>query len=46
MGDEETAVARIEALELAGATELLANVVGDPDERLRGLELLAQLSRR
>jgi 5,10-methylenetetrahydromethanopterin reductase len=46
MGDEATVTARIEELEEAGATELLANVVGDDGERLRGLTLLAQLSPR
>jgi 5,10-methylenetetrahydromethanopterin reductase len=46
MGDEATVAARIEGLGEAGATELLANVVGGRDERLRGLALLAQLGSR
>ena len=44
MGDEATVVDRIEGLAAAGATELLANVVGGRDERLQTLELLARLA--
>ena len=45
MGDEDQVRARIEGLAEAGATELLANVVGEPDERRRTLELLASRPR-
>ncbi|MCD9623709.1 TIGR03564 family F420-dependent LLM class oxidoreductase [Rhabdothermincola salaria] len=45
LGDEDTVAARIEGLADAGATELLANVVGEPGERLRTLDLLARLTR-
>lgn len=45
LGDEDTVAERIDGLAAAGATELLANVVGEPDERLCTLDLLAGLAR-
>jgi F420-dependent oxidoreductase-like protein len=42
MGDEDRVLERLAAVEAAGATELLANVVGEPEERDRTLELLAR----
>ena len=44
LGDEHAVAERIAGLEAAGATELLANVVGDHEERLRALALLARLA--
>jgi 5,10-methylenetetrahydromethanopterin reductase len=46
MGGEDTVASRVDGLAAAGATELLANVVGEPDERLRTLDLLSRLARR
>jgi F420-dependent oxidoreductase-like protein len=43
MGDEDAVAERIAAVEAAGATELLANVVGEPEERDRTLALLARV---
>jgi F420-dependent oxidoreductase-like protein len=46
LGDEEEVATRVEALAAAGATELLANVVGEPGERERTLAVLARLRHR
>ena len=45
MGDEDAVAERVAGLEAAGATELLANVVGTREERLRGLALVSRLAR-
>ena len=45
LGDEDEVTARLDGLSAAGATEVLANVVGTPDERARTLALLSRLSR-
>ena len=44
IGDEDTVAQRIDALAEAGMTELLANVLGDPDERARSRAFLAARS--
>jgi F420-dependent oxidoreductase-like protein len=41
VGDEDTVGEAVDALAAAGATELLANVVGEPDERERTRAFLA-----
>jgi len=41
IGDEDEVAARIDGLAAAGMTELLANVLGDPDERARTRAFLA-----
>jgi alkanesulfonate monooxygenase SsuD/methylene tetrahydromethanopterin reductase-like flavin-dependent oxidoreductase (luciferase family) len=46
LGDEDEVRSRIEGLSAAGATELLANVVGEPAERERTLDLLATVGAR
>jgi hypothetical protein len=45
IGNEDQVQARIDALASAGATELLANVSGTPDEQRRTRSLLAGLAR-
>jgi F420-dependent oxidoreductase-like protein len=44
IGDEDTVAQGIDALADAGMTELLANVLGDPDERIRSRAFLAKRS--
>lgn len=45
IGDEEAVVAAIQRLADAGATDLVASVMGDAEERRRGFELLGELAR-
>jgi F420-dependent oxidoreductase-like protein len=45
VGDEERVAASIRALADAGATDFVASVVGDKEQRARGLALLADLAR-
>jgi F420-dependent oxidoreductase-like protein len=44
IGNEDAVAERIDALGGAGMTELLANVLGDPDERARSRAFLASLN--
>jgi hypothetical protein len=44
IGDEDEVRSRIDSLEQAGMTELLANVLGDPDERSRTRAFLAKVA--
>ena len=44
IGDEDAVAERIDGLGAAGMTELLANVLGDPDERARTRAFLASRS--
>jgi hypothetical protein len=43
IGNEDAVATRIDALGKAGMTELLANVLGDPDERARTRAFLTSL---
>ena len=45
VGDEETVAAAIGRLADAGATDFVASIVGDAEERARGLALLSELAR-
>jgi hypothetical protein len=45
VGDEETVTAAIERLADAGATDFVASIVGDAEERKRGFALLSELAR-
>lgn len=45
IGDEETVTAAIRRLADAGATDFVASIVGDADERRRGFDLLGELAR-
>ena len=45
IGDEESVVASVGRLAEAGATDFVAGIVGDGDERARGFKLLSELAR-
>ena len=45
VGDEERVAGSIRALADAGATDFVAAVVGDEDQRARGFALLGELAR-
>jgi F420-dependent oxidoreductase-like protein len=45
IGDEETVAASISRLADAGATDFVAAIVGDAEERARGLALLSEIAR-
>ena len=45
VGDEEAVAAAIGKLADAGATDFVASIVGDDDERRRGLALISELAR-
>jgi alkanesulfonate monooxygenase SsuD/methylene tetrahydromethanopterin reductase-like flavin-dependent oxidoreductase (luciferase family) len=45
VGDEERVARSIRTLADAGATDFVAAVVGDGDQRARGFELLAEIAR-
>ena len=45
IGDEEAVAASIARLADAGATDFVAAVVGDADERARGLALISEIAR-
>jgi F420-dependent oxidoreductase-like protein len=46
IGDEESVAASIEKLAAGGATDFVAAIVGDAEERRRALSLLSELARR
>jgi hypothetical protein len=45
IGDEEAVAASVARLADAGATDFVAAIIGDADERARGFALLSELAR-